>query len=224
MSNEIPPETEEALDSKEPAHVGAPPIDSASGDEPDKPPVDADADREWNWPPRAKVQAWPDLIQWAVVSFFVSAAIVWVAAGISSSLTLQPDQYGILLAVLSAITGLVVGAFDDRPKRIEDMKTYNDEEAKAIALTTKEDGNWCAAGMAAFGLPALLARIYAPAGGSHHWNAIAVTMATFVVFFGATIAVRTTRAEIARQKAKFDAHNLALRKQSPPANSGLNKT
>ena len=95
---------------------------------------------------------------------------------------------------------------------------------KAIALTAKEDGNWCAAGMAAYGLPALLARIYAPASGSHNWNAIGVTMATFVVFFGATIAVRTTRAEVARQKAKFDAHNVAFRKQNPPANSSLNKT
>lgn len=210
MSNEIPPETEKALDSKEQVHVGAPPIESASSNEPNKPSVDAD--REWNWPPRAKVQAWPDLIRWTVVSFIVSAATVWVAAGISSTFTVQPDLYGIVLAVLSGIAGLVVGWSDDRPKRIANMETYNDEEAKAIALTTKEDGNWCAAGMAAFGLPSLLARIYAPAGGSHDWNAIGVTMATFVVCFGATIAVRTTRAEVVRQKAKFDAHNVALQK------------
>ncbi|ONR35168.1 hypothetical protein A8E16_04130 [Burkholderia cenocepacia] len=67
------------------------------------------------------------------------------------------------LALLSVVAGGVIGYADPRPKLIKQLTEVHDEEAKAIALRAKTDAGWCTVGMACFGVPAILARIYPPA-------------------------------------------------------------
>ncbi|WP_217486126.1 hypothetical protein, partial [Burkholderia cenocepacia] len=120
------------------------------------------------------------------------------------------------LALLSVVAGGVIGYADPRPKLIKQLTEVHDEEAKAIALRAKTDAGWCTVGMACFGVPAILARIYPPAALNfvpHNITAGFVAGAVLTLAFGTAISLRTNGAEFARQVLKMRKRNEDLQKK-----------
>ncbi|MDN7577411.1 hypothetical protein QZM25_32880 [Burkholderia contaminans] len=180
-------------------------------------------DREWMLLPGSVARTFSRLARGAIGTGFVTVVVGYVAAKISMRLNLAPDEYGVVLALLAGATGWAIGYADYRPRQIKTLKptqkmpkTLHDEEAKAMALMAKTDAGWCTVGMAIFGIPPILARIYPPAALTFLPHQIVtgfVAAAVFILAFGTTISLRTTGAEFARQVQKMTEHNRRLREK-----------
>ena len=84
---------------------------------------------------------------------------------------------------------------------MRDLAT-TDSVAKGLAQEIKRDTDACALGIASMGLPAILAKVFAPSGGDHYLRAIRATMSVFLVFYSAILKLRTSNAELERVRSK----------------------
>ena len=174
------------------------------------------ADRIWDIPTLSAGTTATKLVLGVAATGIVAAVLCFLAGYVSNSFNLSPEQYGVFLALLSVVAGGVIGYADPRPKLIKQLTKVHDEEAKAIALRAKTDAGWCTVGMACFGVPAILARIYPPAALNfvpHNVTAGFVAGAVLTLAFGTAISLRTNGAEFARQVLKMRKRNEDLQKK-----------
>jgi hypothetical protein len=115
-----------------------------------------------------------------------TAVSFWFAGRFNFS----PDGFGAVLVSGSGLLGAVMALLDKRPM----------SSGKLSALQIKRDTDFCGLLAAVLGFPSLVARVFAPAAGTHDFASILVTISAFILSYAVVLKFRSSNADYERRR------------------------